>query len=96
MKNLITDVAGVKIGHADDIRAATGATAIVFDEPAIASIAILGGAPGTRDTALLEPEMTVEHIDAIVLSGGSAFGLDAAGGSGTGRALAEPSCRHRA
>ncbi len=81
MKNLITDVAGVKIGHADDIRAATGATAIVFDEPAVASIAILGGAPGTRDTALLEPEMTVEHIDAIVLSGGSAFGLDAAGGA---------------
>lgn len=83
MKNLITDVAGVTIGHADDSRAATGVTAIVFDEPAVASIAILGGAPGTRDTALLEPEMTVEQIDAILLSGGSAFGLDAAGGAMT-------------
>lgn len=81
MKNLITDVAGVKVGHADDVRAASGATAIVFDDPAVASIAILGGAPGTRDTALLEPEMTVERIDAIILSGGSAFGLDAAGGA---------------
>lgn len=81
MKNLITDVAGVKIGHADDRRAATGVTAIVFDAPSIASIAILGGAPGTRDTALLEPEMTVERVDALILSGGSAFGLDAAGGA---------------
>lgn len=81
MKNLITDITGVKIGHADDVGAATGVTAIVFDQPAIASIAILGGAPGTRDTALLEPEMTVEHVDALILSGGSAFGLDAAGGA---------------
>lgn len=81
MKNLITDVAGVKIGHAHDARAATGVTAILFEEPAIASIAILGGAPGTRDTALLAPDMTVERVDALILSGGSAFGLDASGGA---------------
>ena len=81
MKNQITDVMGLKVGNAQDERAATGVTALVFDEPAIASIAILGGAPGTRDTALLEPEMTVERVDAILLSGGSAFGLDAAGGA---------------
>lgn len=81
MKNLITDVKGLRIGNAEDERVATGATAIVFDQPATASIAILGGAPGIRDTALLSPEMTVETVDAVVLSGGSAFGLDAAGGA---------------
>jgi len=81
MKNLITDVQGLSVGQTDDARVATGVTAIVFDEPAIASIAILGGAPGVRDTALLEPEMSVGGVDAILLSGGSAFGLDAAGGA---------------
>lgn len=80
-KNLITDVGGLKIGEAHDKAAATGVTAIIFDRPSVASIAILGGAPGLRDTALLEPEMTVDHVDAILLSGGSAFGLDAAGGA---------------
>lgn len=79
--NLITDVAGLRVGNADDPAAATGVTVVVFDEPAVASLAILGGGPGVRDTALLEPEMTVEAIDALVLSGGSAFGLDAAGGA---------------
>ena len=78
--NLITDVAGVRVGSAHDDRAASGVTAVVFDQPATASIAITGGAPAVRDTALLEPEMTVEQVDAFVLSGGSAFGLDAAGG----------------
>jgi L-aminopeptidase/D-esterase-like protein len=53
---------------------------LIFDQPAVASIAILGGAPGVRDAALLEPEMTVERVNALVLSGGSAFGLDAMGG----------------
>jgi len=81
MKNLLTDVLGLRVGHADIAHVATGVTAIVFDEPAVASIAILGGAPGVRDTALLEPEMTVGAVDAILLSGGSAFGLDAAGGA---------------
>ena len=79
-RNLITDVAGLKVGHADDARLASGVTAILFDEPAVASADIRGGAPGTRDLALLEPEQTVERVDAVVLSGGSAFGLDAPGG----------------
>jgi D-aminopeptidase len=78
--NLITDVAGVRVGSAEDARLASGVTAVIFDEPAVASIAINGGAPALRDTALLEPEMTVERVDGFVLSGGSAFGLDAAGG----------------
>ncbi len=78
--NLLTDVAGLKVGHATDFRLGSGVTAIMFDAPAIASGLVLGGAPGGRDTALLEPEMLVERVDALVLSGGSAFGLDAAGG----------------
>ncbi|MDT2023809.1 P1 family peptidase [Methylocella sp. CPCC 101449] len=80
MLNLITDVPGLKVGNAQDETVLSGVTAVIFDEPAIASIAIHGGAPGVRDTALLDPEMTVERVDALVLSGGSAFGLDAPGG----------------
>ena len=80
MRNLITDVAGINIGHAEDARLGSGATAIVFDDPAVASIDVRGGGPGTRETALLDPEQTVEGIHAITLSGGSAFGLDAASG----------------
>jgi L-aminopeptidase/D-esterase-like protein len=80
LRNLITDVPGIKIGHAEDARLGSGATAIVFDEPAVASIDLRGGGPGTRETALLDPAQTVEGIDAIALSGGSAFGLDAASG----------------
>jgi L-aminopeptidase/D-esterase-like protein len=80
-RNLITDVPGLKVGHAQDEKLASGVTAIVFDAPAAASLAIHGGAPGVRDTALLDPEMTVERVDALVLSGGSAFGLDAMGGA---------------
>jgi len=77
MRNLITDVAGVLVGNADDARLASGVTAIVFEEPAVAAVDVRGGAPGTRETDLLEPHRTVERIDAVVLSGGSAFGLDA-------------------
>jgi len=80
MRNLITDVAGLKIGHAQDARLGSGATAVIFDEPAVGSIDLRGGGPGTRETALLDPAQTVEGIDAIALSGGSAFGLDAASG----------------
>lgn len=80
MQNSILDVAGLAIGNAEDPTIATGVTAIIFDEPAIAAVSTLGGAPGTRDTTLLDLEMTVAHVDALVLSGGSAFGLDAAGG----------------
>lgn len=78
--NLLTDVEGVAVGHATDNVLGSGVTAIVFEKPAIASGTVLGGAPGGRDTALLDPSMTVEAVDAFVLSGGSAFGLDAAGG----------------
>src|SRR4051812_29807323 len=80
MRNLITDVAGLKVGHDDDAALASGVTAILFDEAAVASGDVRGGAPGTRDIDLLQPDETVERIDAIVLSGGSAFGLDAPSG----------------
>ena len=80
MLNLITDVAGLAVGHATDLALGSGVTAIVFDRAAVVSVAVLGGAPGGRDTGMLEPEMTIGGIDAVVLSGGSVFGLDAAGG----------------
>ena len=80
MKNLLTDVSGVRVGHAHDATVASGVTAILFDSPAVASIDVRGGGPGTREEALLKPESTVEAIDGIALSGGSALGLDAAGG----------------
>ena len=80
MKNLLTDIAGVRVGHADDASLASGVTAIVFDRPAVAAIDVRGGGPGTREDALLDPGNTVECIDAIALAGGSAFGLEAGGG----------------
>ena len=80
MRNLITDVPGIQVGHADDARLGSGATVVIFDEPAVASIDVRGGGPGTRETALLDPAQTVQGIDAIALSGGSAYGLDAASG----------------
>ncbi|WP_369722775.1 MULTISPECIES: P1 family peptidase [unclassified Bradyrhizobium] len=80
MKNLLTDVAGVRVGHAEDAKVASGTTAIIFDAPAVAAIDVRGGGPGTREDALLDLASTVERVDAIALSGGSAFGLDAGGG----------------
>jgi D-aminopeptidase len=80
LRNLLTDVPGIKVGHAENLALGSGATAIVFDEPAVGSVDVRGGGPGTRETALLDPALTVEGIDAITLSGGSAFGLDAASG----------------
>jgi L-aminopeptidase/D-esterase-like protein len=80
MKNLLTDISGVRVGHADDKALASGVTAIVFDHPAVAAIDVRGGGPGTREGALLDLANTVERIDAIALSGGSAFGLEAGGG----------------
>jgi L-aminopeptidase/D-esterase-like protein len=80
LRNLLTDIGGVRVGHADDAKLASGVTAIVFDRPAVAAIDVRGGAPGTREEPLLRPESMVETIDAIALSGGSALGLDAAGG----------------
>jgi D-aminopeptidase len=87
MKNLLTDIDGVSVGHADDAALASGVTAVLFDRPAIASIDVRGGGPGTREDALLDPASTVETIDGLALSGGSAFGLDA--GSGVSARLAE-------
>lgn len=78
--NLITDVAGLSVGQAHDVARATGVTVIMVEEPNSASVVIRGGAPGSRDTGLLEPEMTASGVNAFVLSGGSAYGLDAAGG----------------
>ncbi len=80
MKNLLTDIDGVRVGHADDAKVASGVTAVIFDQPAVASIDVRGGGPGIRESALLQPEATFEAVDAITLSGGSALGLDAAGG----------------
>ena len=78
--NSITDIAGIRVGNAEDDALKSGVTAVLFDEPYTASVSVLGGAPGTRETDLLLPENSVERIDALVLSGGSAFGLDAATG----------------
>src|SRR6202048_3945089 len=80
MKNLLTDIAGVRVGHADDAALASGVTAVIFDKPAVASMDVRGGGPGTREGSLLDPVNVVEEIDAIALSGGSAFGLEAGGG----------------
>jgi len=76
----LTDIAGIRVGHAEDARALSGVTAIVFDAPTVAAVDIRGGGPGTRETDLLDPERTVTGVDALVLSGGSVFGLDAASG----------------
>src|SRR5882762_11901435 len=71
---------GIRVGHAADAKLASGSTVVVFDKAVVASVDVRGGGPGTRETDLLDPARTVEGIDAIVLSGGSAFGLDAASG----------------
>lgn len=79
-KNLITDVAGLKVGNAQDARVKSGTTVLTADAPFTTAVHVMGGAPGTRETDLLAPDKTVEKVDALVLSGGSAFGLDAASG----------------
>ncbi len=79
-RNRITDVAGLRVGNATDHALRSGVTVVLCEEPAVAAVQVLGGAPGTRETDLLEPHNTVQTVDALVLSGGSAFGLDAASG----------------
>ncbi|MBP1856966.1 P1 family peptidase [Rhizobium herbae] len=79
-RNSIADVGGLKVGNAEDHRLKSGVSVVVCDQPAVAAVQVLGGAPGARETDLLEPHNTVQTVDAIVLSGGSAFGLDAASG----------------
>ena len=81
LRNLITDIPGLRVGHSGDAKLGSGTTVVVFDGAVTASVDVRGGGPGTRETALLDPAQTVEGIDAIVLSGGSAFGLDAASGT---------------
>ena len=78
--NLITDVRGLKVGNAQDDHIKTGTTVLVGDAPFTASMHVMGGAPGTKETDLLAPDKTVQQVDALVLSGGSAFGLDACSG----------------
>ena len=79
-RNLITDVAGLRIGHAHVAHVQSGVTVLLADQPATAAVDVRGGAPGTRDTEALDPVNLVGAIDAIVLSGGSVFGLDASSG----------------
>lgn len=79
-KNLITDVAGLRVGNAQDHRLRSGATVLLGETPFVAAVNVMGGAPGTRETDLLAPDRLVQQVDALVLSGGSAFGLDAASG----------------
>lgn len=83
-KNLITDVAGLSVGNAEDVAVRTGATVLLGDQPFTAAVHVMGGAPGTRETDLLAPDKLVQQVDALVLSGGSAFGLDAASGVADG------------
>jgi L-aminopeptidase/D-esterase-like protein len=79
-RGAITDLAGIKVGHFTDARRPTGCTVILCEEGATAGVDVRGAAPGTRETDLLDPLNTVQQVHAIVLSGGSAFGLDAATG----------------
>jgi len=80
MYNAITDVKGIKVGHYTDLEAATGCTVVLCEEGAIGGVDVRGAAPGTRETDLLRPMHLVERVHAVLLTGGSAFGLDAAGG----------------
>ena len=79
-RNAITDVPGLGVGQASDTTLNSGVTVLVGDAPMVAGVHVMGGAPGTRETDLLRPDATVSEVDALVLSGGSAFGLDAASG----------------
>ncbi|MFC6688280.1 P1 family peptidase [Jhaorihella thermophila] len=79
-KNLITDIAGLRVGNAQDAKLKSGVTVLTADQPFTASVHVMGGAPGTRETDLLAPDKSVAQVDALVLSGGSAYGLDACSG----------------
>jgi L-aminopeptidase/D-esterase-like protein len=80
LNNTITDVRGIEVGHAQNEEALTGCTVILCRKGAVAGVDVRGGAPGTRETDLLDPINLVQKVHAIVLAGGSAFGLDAASG----------------
>ncbi|MEM6898827.1 MAG: P1 family peptidase [Pseudomonadota bacterium] len=83
-RNLITDVDGISVGNAEDIKVKTGATVILADRPATAAVSVAGGGPGTRETDLLHAGTLVNAVDAVCVSGGSAFGLAAADGVAAG------------
>ena len=83
-RNLITDVAGLRVGHAQNARLRSGVTVLCADRPLTCGVAVMGGAPGTRETDLLAPDRLVQQVDALVLAGGSAFGLDACSGVADG------------
>ena len=78
--NSLTDIPGLQVGHWTNTEAATGCTVILCPEGAVAGVDVRGGAPGTREIALLDPVCTVERVNAVLLTGGSAFGLAAADG----------------
>jgi L-aminopeptidase/D-esterase-like protein len=80
MHDDITDIPGIRVGHDTDLEAGTGCTVILCDTPAIGGVDVRGGAPATRETDLLRPMTLVDGINAVLLTGGSAFGLDAASG----------------
>lgn len=80
LTNAITDVRGIQVGHAQNAEALTGCTVILCQKGAVAGVDVRGGAPGTRETDLMDPVNMVERVHAVVLAGGSAFGLDAASG----------------
>lgn len=79
-RNLITDVDGLLVGNAEDTRLRSGVSVLLGARPFVASVDVRGGAPGTRDTDLLDPSNRVDRVDAICLAGGSAYGLSAADG----------------
>lgn len=83
-RNTIADVAGLRVGNAEDAVLRSGCTVLVGERPFVAGVSVMGGAPGTRETDLLAPERLVQEVDALVLSGGSAFGLDACSGVADG------------
>ena len=76
----ITDIEGLKVGHWTDKKNKTGCTVLISEKPLIASVDIRGGAPGTKEIALLDPIASAPNVNAILLTGGSAFGLNASGG----------------
>jgi L-aminopeptidase/D-esterase-like protein len=80
LANAITDVTGIEVGHYTDKSSATGCTVVLYREGAVTGVDVRGGAPGTRETDLLRPENRVDQAHAVLLSGGSAFGLNAAAG----------------
>lgn len=87
MHDTLTDVDGLRVGHASDHASLTGCTVVVCERGAVAGVSVRGGAPGTRETDLCRPGTLIERVHAVLLTGGSAFGLEAA--SGVMRALRE-------